>query len=138
MAWDQLIFLQYAILQLNIKLSCSLINEEKADGNRLKRIILTDNEWELLDELCNILAPFEKATRDFSGGTYVTLSQMVPIITNLTNSLNPLDILHEEYEEVSDNKTIVSDSEESLNYQQTEVNYDNITKVLESMKKIFI
>ena len=90
-----------------------------------------------MDELCNILAPFEKATQDFSGGTYVTLSQMVPIITNLTNSLNTLDILHEE-EEVSDNETIVSDSEESLNYQQTEVNYDNITKVLESVKKIFI
>jgi hypothetical protein len=43
-------------------LSCSFIREEKADGNRLKKVILNDNEWELLDELCNILAPFEKAT----------------------------------------------------------------------------
>ena len=111
-------------------MSCSFIHEEKADGSRLKKVILNDNEWGLLDELCNILAPFEKATRGFSGGTYVTLSQMVPIITNLTNSLNPLDSLHEEHEEVFDNETIVSDSEESesLNYQQTEVNYDNITK----------
>jgi hypothetical protein len=31
--------------------------------------MLNDNEWELLDELCNILAPFGKATRDFSGNT---------------------------------------------------------------------
>jgi hypothetical protein len=116
-------------------LSCSFIRDEKADSSRLKKVILDDNEWELLDELCNILAPFEKATRDFSGGTYVTLSQIVPIITNLTNSLNPLDSLHEEYEEVSDNETIVSDSEESLIYQQTEVNYNNITEVLKSVKK---
>jgi hypothetical protein len=50
-------------------LSYSLKPEEKADGNRLKRLILKDNEWELLDELCNILAPFEKATQDFSGNT---------------------------------------------------------------------
>ena len=58
LAWDRLIFLQYAVLQLNINLSCSLIPEEKADGNRLKKYMLKDNEWELLDELCNILAPF--------------------------------------------------------------------------------
>jgi hypothetical protein len=119
-------------------LSCSFIREEKADGNRLKKVILNDNEWELLDELCNILAPFEKATWDFSGGTYVTLSQIVPIITNLTNSLNPLDSLHEEHEEheeVSDNETIISDTEESSIYQQTEVNYDNIAEVLKSVKK---
>ncbi|CAB4426362.1 unnamed protein product [Rhizophagus irregularis] len=32
LAWDRLIFLQYAILQLNINLSCSFIREEKADG----------------------------------------------------------------------------------------------------------
>lgn len=43
--------------------------------------MLNDNEWELLDELCNILAPFEKATWDFSGNT---LCQMMPFITDLT------------------------------------------------------
>ncbi len=37
--------------------------------------------------MCNILAPFEKAIRDFSGSTYIILSYLVPIITNLTNSL---------------------------------------------------
>jgi len=134
LAWDRLIFLQYAILQLNIKLSCSLINEEKSDGNRLKKVMLKDNEWELLDELCNILAPFEKATRDFSGNTYVTLSQMFPIITNLTNSLKPFDDSNEEFED-PDDKTITSDSEESITDQQTEVNYDNISEVLKNVKR---
>ena len=79
-------------------MSCSLIYEEKVDGIKLKKLILNDSEWELLDELCNILAPFEKATRDFSGNTYVTLNQMVLIITNLMNSLSSSDNL-EEYEE---------------------------------------
>ena len=133
MAWDRLVFLQFAILQLSVNLSCSLIREEKADGDRLKKFMLDDNEWELLDELCNILAPFEKATRDFSGSTYVTLSQMIPIITNLTNSLKPFS-LYEEHEE-PDDKTINSDSEESLINQQAEMDYNNISEVLENVKK---
>ncbi|GET01415.1 zinc finger BED domain-containing protein 1-like [Rhizophagus clarus] len=126
LAWDRLIFLQYAVLQLSVNLSCSLISEEKTDGIRLKKIMIKDNEWELLDELCNILTPFEKATRDFSGNTYVTLSQMFPIITDLTNSLKPSDNSYEVLED-SDNNTINSDivEEESS---QIEVDYtDEIT-----------
>ena len=123
------------MLQLNINLSCSLIAEERADGNKLKKIMLKDNEWELLDELCNVLAPFEKATRDFSGNTYVTLSQMFPIITSLTNSLKPSDDSSEEYED-SDDNTVISDTvEESSNDQQVEVNYSNISEVLKNVKK---
>jgi len=104
----------------------------------LKKIILNDNEWDLLDELCNILAPFEKATRDFSGNTYVTLSQIIPIITSLINSLELSDDSNNLYEEEYDDETITSDSEESLINQQTEVNYNNITEVLENVKKIYM
>ena len=88
--------------------------------------MLNDNEWELLDELCNILAPFEKATRDFSESTYVTLSHLVPIITNLTNSL-------ESFNEDFNNETVISDLEETLTNQQ--IDYNNITEVLENVKK---
>ncbi|GES90112.1 zinc finger BED domain-containing protein 1-like [Rhizophagus clarus] len=125
LAWDRLIFLQYAVLQLSVNLSCSLISEEKTDGIRLKKIMIKDNEWELLDELCNILAPFEKATRDFSGNAYVTLSQMFPIITDLTNSLKPSDNSYEVLED-SDDNTINSDIVEESS--QIEVDYtDEIT-----------
>ena len=96
--------------------------------------MLKDNEWELLDELCNILALFEKATRDFSGNTYITLSQMFPIITNLTNSLKPANNLHENYED-SDDNTITSDTEENLTNPQTEIDYNNISEVLKNVKK---
>ncbi|PKC53784.1 hypothetical protein RhiirA1_430051, partial [Rhizophagus irregularis] len=91
--------------------------------------MLSDNEWELLDELCNILSPFEKATRDFSGNTYVTLSQVVPIITRLTNSLNPSGNLYEEEPDDSFNDL----EEENSTNQQT--NYDNIRETLENVKK---
>ncbi len=94
--------------------------------------MLNDYKWDLLDELCNILAPFEKATWDFSGNTYVTLSQMIPIITSLISSLEVSDDFYL-YEEESDNETIISDSKE-IN-QQTELNYDNITEILKNVKK---
>ena len=80
------------------------------------------------------MAPFEKATRDFSGNTYVTLSQIFPIVTNLTNSLKSHDNLYEENND-SDDNTISSDSEEILTNQSTEVNYDNVSEVLKNVKK---
>ncbi|GES87581.1 zinc finger BED domain-containing protein 1-like [Rhizophagus clarus] len=63
LAWDRLIFLQYAVLQLSVNLSCSLISEEKTDGIRLKKIMIKDNEWELLDELylTNSLKPSDNS-----------------------------------------------------------------------------
>ncbi|GES98504.1 zinc finger BED domain-containing protein 1-like [Rhizophagus clarus] len=63
LACDRLIFLQYAVLQLSVNLSCSLISEEKTDGIRLKKIMIKDNEWELLDELylTNFLKPSDNS-----------------------------------------------------------------------------
>ena len=99
---------------MNTNLSCSLIYEEKIDGAKLKKIILDDSEWDLLDELYNILAPFKKVIQDFSENTYVTLSQIIPIVTSLINSLELSDNSDNLYKEEYDNKTITSDSEEIL------------------------
>lgn len=39
--------------------------------------MLSNEEWNLLDQLVDILIPFEEATHYFSGNTYVTLSKMI-------------------------------------------------------------
>jgi hypothetical protein len=127
LAWDRLIYLRYAILQLDVNLSCSFIHDEKVDSSKLKKVLLNDYEWDLLDELCNVLASFEKATRDLSGNTYVTLSKIVPIITSLTNSLKPPNNDLTAEEDFDDN----SDLEEDHN----QINYNNITEVLENVKR---
>jgi len=105
----------------------------------LKKVILNDQEWDLLDELCNILAPFEKATRDFSGNTYVTLSKMVPIITNLTNSLESSSDIQEDEESYHDDSddTISSanDLEDVEDILADHINYNDITKILKNVKK---
>ncbi|EXX66335.1 hypothetical protein RirG_124790 [Rhizophagus irregularis DAOM 197198w] len=59
---------------------------------------------------------------------------MFPIITNLTNSLKPVDNLHEEYEEPDDN-TIISDTEENLTNQSTGIDYNNISEVIKNALK---
>jgi hypothetical protein len=94
-AWDRLFFLKDAITQLQADLySTSTDREIRKDGSRLKRFLLADEEWELLDNLIDLLMPFEEATREFSGNTYVILSRVIPkikeMIFDLATSESPL------------------------------------------------
>ena len=57
-AWDRPFFLS----QLQTDLYTSVDREIKKDGSRLKKILLFDEEWELLDQLIYLLAPFEEET----------------------------------------------------------------------------
>jgi len=82
-AWDRLFYLKDAITRLQVDLLTSTNREDKSDGNKLRKIMLSEEEWELLDQLIDVLMPFENATRDFSGGTYVTLSSIISTIKKL-------------------------------------------------------
>ncbi|CAJ0651791.1 5891_t:CDS:2 [Entrophospora sp. SA101] len=86
-AFDGFFFLKDAIIQLQTDLCTSTNREEKKDGNKLRKIMLSDEEWDLVDELITLLMPFEQATCEFSGGSYVTLSKMVPKIKELIFNL---------------------------------------------------
>jgi hypothetical protein len=133
-AWDRSFFLMDAITQLQADLSISTDREIKKDGNRLKRLLLTDDKWKLLDQLVNLLMPFEEATREFSGNSYITLSQVIPIIKEMIFDLatevlsNNDDFLNED--------TIFGS--EALKIQQTNFDDDevisNITKKKISIK----
>ncbi|PKK72220.1 hypothetical protein RhiirC2_777475 [Rhizophagus irregularis] len=75
--------LPYAIIQLQADLCTSTNRDDKKDGNKLRKIILSEKEWELLDQLVDLLTPFERTTKDFSEGIYVTFSNMISIIKEL-------------------------------------------------------
>jgi hypothetical protein len=121
-AWDRLFYLKDAIIQLQTDLYTSTNREDKKDGTKLKKIMLSEEEWELLDKLIDLLSPFEGATRYFSGGTYVTLSKMMLTIKEFTFDLatdsenlpsNDADYLNEDtiFEEGDveiDNEEIIS------------------------------
>ena len=61
-----------------------LVNNEntdvKKDGKQLEKIMLSSDEWELLQELVITLGPFEEATGYLGGEKYITHSIMNLII----------------------------------------------------------
>ncbi|CAB4475617.1 unnamed protein product [Rhizophagus irregularis] len=59
------------------------IKENKKDGDRLERIMLSDEEWKFMETLVGILKEFEEITRILGGSKYVTLSLIYPSILKL-------------------------------------------------------
>ncbi|PKB95700.1 hypothetical protein RhiirA5_436211 [Rhizophagus irregularis] len=88
----------YVIVQLQTDLCISTNNEDKRDGKKLKNIMLSDEEWELIDQLVNLLMPFENATCEFSA-----LSPINPSEDNtafgLEEIIEPIEVV-----EVDDNE----------------------------------
>lgn len=63
--------------------------DAKKDGKQLEKIMLSSDEWELLQKLVMVLGLFEEATRYLGGENYITHSIMVPLIEQIKNSLLP-------------------------------------------------
>jgi hypothetical protein len=64
---------------------------QKKDSKQLEKIMLSSDEWKLLQNLIITLGPFEEATRYFGGEKYITHSIMIPIIERIkTLLLSPL------------------------------------------------
>jgi hypothetical protein len=69
-----------------------LINNEddidaKKDGKHLEKIMLSSDEWDLLQDLVITLGLFEEATRYLGGEKYITHSIMIPIIKEIKTLL---------------------------------------------------
>jgi hypothetical protein len=86
-AWVRLIKIKGYIQALLVELINNSENEAKKDGKQLEKIMLTSNEWDLLQELILILGPFEEATRHLGGEKYITHSIMHPILKEIKRLL---------------------------------------------------
>ncbi|CAG8830862.1 23595_t:CDS:1, partial [Gigaspora rosea] len=64
----------------------------RKDANRLKSLMITEEEWMVLKELAMILAPFAEITELLGGSNYSTLSFMWPAIITLTRNCEPLSM----------------------------------------------
>src|SRR3954465_8767080 len=68
-----------------------MILMQKKDGKQLEKIMLSSDEWELLQNLIITLGSFEETTRYLGGEKYITHSIMIPIIERIkTLLLSPL------------------------------------------------
>lgn len=64
--------------------------DSKNDYKRLKDIMLTVEEWDLIHDLIPILQPFAAATEILGGSNYCTHSIMNPILIDIKKRLHPL------------------------------------------------
>ncbi|CAG8807586.1 22806_t:CDS:2, partial [Gigaspora margarita] len=130
----------------------------RKDGERLARIMLSDDEWIFLDELNDILCGFEEVTTLLSGNSYVTISLMYPAISVLVKTLksslqqfyietvstdmSELTILDYMEEIIDDTKDFIEIKEVDLTseiiHKKIDISVSMITiGMLEKVKKIF-
>jgi hypothetical protein len=84
-SWKRLIELKRPIIRLNATLHLEENRIDKLDGERLQKIMLCEEEWILLEELCSLFKPFDEVTTYFSGVEYATISSILPIIHTMKN-----------------------------------------------------
>jgi hypothetical protein len=72
-------------------LATSLVHDEepdaRADGRHLRAIMITDSEWEAVEELADMLKPFHDVTTYLSGSSYPTMSAVYPAVLKLRSSM---------------------------------------------------
>ena len=82
-SWKRLIELKKPIIRLNATLHLEDDRTDRLDGERLQKIMLCEDEWILLGELCNLFKPFDEVTTYFSGIEYATISSILSVIETL-------------------------------------------------------
>ena len=82
-SWQRLFKLRKSIEWLSATLPLSDNSNDRADGRKLKNLLLKPHEWDLLKQIIDLLEPFDDATTYFSGTSYATLSIISPVIQAL-------------------------------------------------------
>src|SRR3954451_830301 len=63
--------------------------DSKKDYKRLNSIMLTSDEWDLIQDLIPVLKPYAEATELLGGSNYCTHSMMNPILINIKKRFRP-------------------------------------------------
>ncbi|CAB5195205.1 unnamed protein product [Rhizophagus irregularis] len=89
LAWSRLIYLKEWIKILLNTLSISTDLESKKDAKRLKQIMITDHEWDLIADLKEILSTFADATEELGGSKYITNSIRTQMLMEVIETVKP-------------------------------------------------
>ena len=95
--------------------------EVKRDGKKLRKILLTDDEWLLISNLVDILGQFDTITTTLSSSKFVTLSLIYPLIvflkknlSNILNAINDNDDANNDNDNDNDNEIVLPISTDDL------------------------
>ncbi|CAG8560195.1 17814_t:CDS:2, partial [Cetraspora pellucida] len=102
-------------------LTISTAPDARKDAKRLKEIQLTDDEWNLMKDLVNILGPFCEVTEVLGGSEYISISYIVPSILKLMQKLiGPTSYSDEEPLRYSDEEL-----NNEVNFETDDLAFDN-------------
>ncbi|CAB4491271.1 unnamed protein product [Rhizophagus irregularis] len=88
-AWKRLIALKPYIDIVISSLNVNKDNNAKEDAKRLNKINLTNNEWDIIRDLLEILGPLAQLTEILEGTKYATMSYIYPDIIKLKSMFSP-------------------------------------------------
>ncbi|GET00812.1 zinc finger BED domain-containing protein 4-like [Rhizophagus clarus] len=135
-AWNRLIKIKGYIQMLIVELvNNENDNDAKKDGKQLKKIMLSSDEWELLQQLVITFGPFEEATNYLGGEKYIThrpTSSTSPVTAFNTSEIyqeieNAADVFVMIIEEVE-----ISENDVENNNNQTRKDEIDLNKPLET------
>ncbi|CAB4434461.1 unnamed protein product [Rhizophagus irregularis] len=89
LAWQRLLKLKNHIIMLINTLATKNDLDSKKDYKRLNSIMLTSDEWDLIQDLIPVLKPYVEATELLGGSSYCTHSMMNPILINIKKRFHP-------------------------------------------------
>ncbi|CAG8623251.1 18842_t:CDS:2 [Gigaspora rosea] len=80
---ERLVHLRPAIMQLYLTLNNHTLRKVRRGAETMSSFLSSEEEFELLKELIEILSPFDEATEFLSGSKYPTLGFMTPMLEEL-------------------------------------------------------
>jgi hypothetical protein len=92
LAWKHLLKIKDLI---DVLMSTLMIDPNtRRDGKRLKNINLTDDEWQVMNKLVNILKDFAGATEYLGRSNYTTISLMYTVKARYSKPLVPVIFIY--------------------------------------------
>lgn len=90
-------------------------SDSKKDGKKLKSIMITDDEWDLLVDLTEVLSIFADVTTELGGSNYVTSSLCVRMLIEIIKTLTTKS---------SNQQTYIDEQEDAFDESNEEQNQD--------------
>ena len=110
-----MIYLKEWIKILSNTLSNSIDDADaRKDARKLKQILISEDEWELLTELTEVLSIFEEATTELGGSKYITNSLRVRMLVEITKILRT-SLPDNQFDENEDAFDDIEEEDDSIN-----------------------
>ncbi|CAG8692323.1 20461_t:CDS:2 [Rhizophagus irregularis] len=118
-SWKRLIELKKPIIRLNATLHLEDDKNDKLDGERLQKIMLCEEEWVLLSELCSLFKPFDEVTTYFKNMKEI-----------LSDESEEDDVISDDSEsdEASNEPMIIRPHKHNLRKKTKKINYSETTR----------